>query len=222
MVDRKPNLAAYARVSYFRELHGDLDGALAADARGRVGRRRGARAGRLRARAARRARAAEGPHRRRRAPVPRGAAGRARLPGRRGRPGPGRRRARAPARRPSRGCSASSIGCRCPSYVIALGEAQAAAGRRAARGADLRARARRDDAAAARRRQRRRRARALRGRPRQRRAGPWLSAAEPGRRLRAFARPTPWGGPCIAQGTRAPRSGGRGARWPSARATRPS
>jgi tetratricopeptide (TPR) repeat protein len=28
MVDRKPNLAAYARVSYFRELHGDLDGAL--------------------------------------------------------------------------------------------------------------------------------------------------------------------------------------------------
>lgn len=30
MVDRKPNLAAYARVSYFRELHGDLAGALAA------------------------------------------------------------------------------------------------------------------------------------------------------------------------------------------------
>jgi pentatricopeptide repeat protein len=30
MVDRKPNLAAYARVSYFRELHGDLDGALSA------------------------------------------------------------------------------------------------------------------------------------------------------------------------------------------------
>jgi tetratricopeptide (TPR) repeat protein len=28
MVDRKPNLAAYARVSYFRELHGDLEGAL--------------------------------------------------------------------------------------------------------------------------------------------------------------------------------------------------
>jgi tetratricopeptide (TPR) repeat protein len=27
-VDRKPNLAAYARVSYFRELHGDLDGAV--------------------------------------------------------------------------------------------------------------------------------------------------------------------------------------------------
>ncbi len=30
MVDRKPNLAAYARVSYFRELHGDLSGALSA------------------------------------------------------------------------------------------------------------------------------------------------------------------------------------------------
>jgi hypothetical protein len=30
MVDRKPNLAAYARVSYLRELHGDLDGAVAA------------------------------------------------------------------------------------------------------------------------------------------------------------------------------------------------
>jgi tetratricopeptide (TPR) repeat protein len=30
MVDRRPDLAAYARVSYFRELHGDLDGAIAA------------------------------------------------------------------------------------------------------------------------------------------------------------------------------------------------
>src|SRR5262249_57894548 len=30
MVDHKPNLAAYARVSYFRELHGDLDGAVSA------------------------------------------------------------------------------------------------------------------------------------------------------------------------------------------------
>jgi tetratricopeptide (TPR) repeat protein len=28
MVDHKPNLASYARVSYFRELHGDLDGAV--------------------------------------------------------------------------------------------------------------------------------------------------------------------------------------------------
>ena len=30
MVDRKPNLAAYARVSYLRELHGDLEGAASA------------------------------------------------------------------------------------------------------------------------------------------------------------------------------------------------
>ncbi|WP_053226904.1 tetratricopeptide repeat protein [Solirubrobacter soli] len=30
MIDRKPNLAAYARVSYLRELHGDLDGAVTA------------------------------------------------------------------------------------------------------------------------------------------------------------------------------------------------
>jgi tetratricopeptide (TPR) repeat protein len=30
MVDRRPDLAAYARVSYFRELHGDLGGALSA------------------------------------------------------------------------------------------------------------------------------------------------------------------------------------------------
>jgi tetratricopeptide (TPR) repeat protein len=30
MVDAKPNLASYARVSYFRELHGDLPGAVAA------------------------------------------------------------------------------------------------------------------------------------------------------------------------------------------------
>jgi tetratricopeptide (TPR) repeat protein len=30
MVDLKPNLASYARVSYMRELHGDLDGAVAA------------------------------------------------------------------------------------------------------------------------------------------------------------------------------------------------
>jgi tetratricopeptide (TPR) repeat protein len=30
MVDRRPDLAAYARVSYFRELHGDLDGAVGA------------------------------------------------------------------------------------------------------------------------------------------------------------------------------------------------
>ncbi|MFN2450656.1 MAG: hypothetical protein ABR508_12865, partial [Candidatus Baltobacteraceae bacterium] len=30
MIDMRPNLASYARVSYYRELHGDLDGALQA------------------------------------------------------------------------------------------------------------------------------------------------------------------------------------------------
>ena len=114
MVDRKPNLAAYARVSYFRELHGDLDGALDAHARGRLRRRRGARAGRLRARAARRARA------RRRAASARPCASTARrsqaVPGyAAGRGRAGRRpTSRAGASRPrSRACSASSIGSRC-------------------------------------------------------------------------------------------------------------
>ena len=40
MVDLKPNLASYARVSYFRELHGDLAGAAAGDAARGLGRRR--------------------------------------------------------------------------------------------------------------------------------------------------------------------------------------
>ena len=51
MIDRKPNLAAYARVSYLRELHGELGGSRGGDA---LRRRRGrSRAGepRLRARA---------------------------------------------------------------------------------------------------------------------------------------------------------------------------
>ena len=40
MVDLKPNLSSYARVSYFRELHGDLRGRGAGDAAGGLGRRR--------------------------------------------------------------------------------------------------------------------------------------------------------------------------------------
>ena len=58
MIDRKPNLAAYARVSYLRELRGDLDGRGGGDALRR--RRRRARGGepRLRARPAGRAGAA--------------------------------------------------------------------------------------------------------------------------------------------------------------------
>ena len=166
MVDRKPNLAAYARVSYFRELHGDLDGALAAmraaasaggaapeqDAyvrallgglelqKGRIG-------------------AAVRQYREALQAVPR-------LPGRRGRPGPGRRRARAPGA----GHRAAAARRR-PAAAAELRHraGRGAGGRGPARGggAELRARARRDDAPAARRRQRRRRARPLRGRPRQ-------------------------------------------------------
>ena len=66
MIDRKPNLAAYARVSYLRELHGDLDGRGGGDAPRR--RRRRPRGGeqRLRARAARRAGAPPRPARPRR------------------------------------------------------------------------------------------------------------------------------------------------------------
>ena len=51
----KPNLAAYARISYFRELHGDLDGAVAGDAARGLGRRRQRRGRGLRPGAARQA-----------------------------------------------------------------------------------------------------------------------------------------------------------------------
>ena len=57
MVDLKPNLDSYARVSYFRELHGDLAGARRGDAAGGLRRRRRAREPRLRADAARQPRA---------------------------------------------------------------------------------------------------------------------------------------------------------------------
>src|SRR4051794_2109426 len=136
MVDRKPDLAAYARVSYFRELHGDLRGAAAAMrlavsagsgtaentasvqallgdlelARGRVG---------PAARAYRQALAL----------VPRYAAagaGLARVEAARGDlPAAIRRLSGVVARPPP------------PQYVVALGEAELAAGRRAAARRDL-------------------------------------------------------------------------------------
>ena len=130
MVDLKPNLASYARVSYFRELHGDLRGAtdamrLAVAAGGDAPENiayvqtllgdlelvRGA-LGAARAR------------------VPRGA--------RRASPDYAGRRRRARARRDARagelrrgdpaGCARWSRGCRCPSTSIALGETELAAG----------------------------------------------------------------------------------------------
>ena len=115
LVDLKPNLTAYARVSYFRELYGDLPGAVdamqrAVSAGGPVPEnvayvqallgglelergRLGARAARVRRRAARDA---------------------GLRPGRRGARSPGRR-APATCRTRSRAGGASSTGCRCPS-----------------------------------------------------------------------------------------------------------
>ena len=128
MVDLKPNLASYARVSYFRELHGDLDGALeamrlAVSAGGDAPRtsptcRRcsatwSSSAGALGA--------AERAYRTRARALSRLRAGRGRAGARRGRPRRPRRRdpryRRVVARLPL------------PEYVIALGEAELAAGR---------------------------------------------------------------------------------------------
>ena len=138
MIDRKPNLAGYARVSYLRELRGDLRG-----------RRRGDAAGRRRGRAGaenvayvsallgelerRRGRERRGAARVRRALAavpgfPAAEAGLARLDG----------GTRAAAAR-------SSSGCPLPEYVIALGEAELAAGGPGRR--TLRARLRRAAAA---------------------------------------------------------------------------
>ena len=130
MVDRKPNLSGYARVSYLRELHGDLDGAaeamrLAVDAGGpaaengayvsallgELERRRGRRGAGRRAFEAR-------------------ARARARLAGGRRRASRGSRAARARDR-----AAAVVERLPLPEYVIALGETELAAGRDAARGA---------------------------------------------------------------------------------------
>ena len=63
MVDLKPNLDSYARVSYFRELHGDVPGAIEAMRLRGLRRRRRAREPRLRADAARQPRAGARPRR---------------------------------------------------------------------------------------------------------------------------------------------------------------
>jgi tetratricopeptide (TPR) repeat protein len=131
MVDRKPDLAAYARVSYFRELHGDLEGAveamrLAASAGGEAAENvayvqallGGLELQRGRPRAARRA------YRRAQADVPEhlpAEAGLARVDAAAGRLDAAVRRLRRVVDR-----------LPLPEYVIALGEAEIAAGRRAA------------------------------------------------------------------------------------------
>ena len=138
MVDLKPNLDSYARVSYFRELHGDLAGAVAGDAAGRLGGRRRAEnlayvqtlLGNLELARGRDSRGASAPTAWRSSRYPGYApaqAGLARVdaeprrPGRRDPPLPrgGRR------------------GCRCRSTWSALAEAELAAGRRAAAREDL-------------------------------------------------------------------------------------
>ena len=136
MIDRKPNLAGYARVSYLRELHGDLDGRGGGDAPRRRRRRPGGGEQRLRARAARRARAPPRPATR--------AARRAFGAGARARARPSAAAEAGLARLERAGTRSrlrrgSSSGCRCPSTSIALGEAELAAGDTAAR-RDLRAR----------------------------------------------------------------------------------
>ena len=132
MIDAKPTLAGYARVSYLRELHGDLDGAVAA---------------------MRRAIAAGGPvrgERRRRAVAARRARARARAPGGgahrlpdRARRGARATRRRRPASRRLAAASGDLDGAvrrwralaerlPLPEYVIGHGEALLAAGERGA------------------------------------------------------------------------------------------
>ena len=113
--DLRPGLPAYARVSYLRELRGDLRRRRAGDGTGRRRRRRRARERGRRPGAARRPRGGAGPARARRARLRRGARRRAGLPAGAGRPRAARGRPRRPARRDPRRCAASSRGCRCPS-----------------------------------------------------------------------------------------------------------
>ena len=219
MVDLKPNLAAYARVSYFRELHGDLDGALRRDVAGgqRGGRGDGER--RLRAQPARQPAACSGAGR-----PPRG--GRtvqtlARLPDHvpaqvgAARVDAAQRPAgrRHPAPEPRRGAPAAA-------------RARHRAGRGRARrrpdgGRPAHARARRRPAPAARSRgrQQRRRARALRGRPRQLAAGASSWPGGRGRPRRACDRPTPSAGRSHARGGPPRACAGRAGRCGSARPT---
>ena len=143
----KPDLAAYARVSYFRELHGDLDGAVDGDA---------ARASPPAASAAR-----TSPTCRRcsaTSSLPAGARARPATPTAsrcrafpatprpHGRARPARRGARRPGASRRSPASGRRRGCRCPSTWSLLGEAELAAGRARGRAARPRARARRSSA----------------------------------------------------------------------------
>ena len=220
MVDLQPNLASYARVSYLRELHGDLPGALYA-MRLAVSSGGGApenvayvqtllgnllfEAGDLRA-----ARAAyEQALRASRATCP---------------PAPDLPRSTRPGAAGSRrsgACATRSPGCPCPSTWCQLGETEQAAGRRRRRAARSGARRRRGDAAAGKRRQHRRRPGPVRGQPRQpgprHHAGPARVGAGAQRALGRLA-----GLGADSRGRRGPASRGRDARCAWARSTRPS
>ena len=130
--DLRPGLPAYARVSYLRELHGDLAGAARRDGAGRRRRRRRARERRRRPGAPRRPRGGARAARARAARdyaealagvpgFPPALAGRARLAAARG-----DMRPRSPR------CAASSSGCRCPSTRSRSASCELAAGRPAA------------------------------------------------------------------------------------------
>ena len=130
MVDAKPNLSAYARVSYLRELHGDLAGRGERDATRRRGRRAGAGERRRRPGAARRPRAG---------PRPTGAARAAYESALARRPSyvpaavaglrPAGRRHEADLARAIRRWRPLVARLPLPEYVIGLGEAELAAGR---------------------------------------------------------------------------------------------
>ena len=191
MIDRKPNLAAYARVSYLRELNGDLEGAasamrLAVAAGGPAPENNAyvlALLGELERRLGREA-AARRAFGMALALVPRFAAaeaGLARLES---------RRAGASLAAPMRRLRGVVDTLPLPEYVVALGETSSPPGDTPRRARGPRAGRGRAAAAARRRRRRRRRARGLRGRPRLAGEGGRRSPGAAGTRRRACARPT--------------------------------
>ena len=219
LVDAKPTLAGYARVSYLRELHGDLDGAVAAMRRavaaGGAARESAAsvhallgglelaRGDLAAARRAQRAALAAVPD------YPAALAGLARLAAARGDLAAAGRRWQALAER-----------LPLPEYVVALGETRLAQGR--ARGRPARVPPRRRRAPPARRRRRRhgRRDGRLRGRPRRAPAGTGARAPRLARGARRAGRGRDGLGADARRARPRPGCAGRTARSRSAAATR--
>ena len=129
------------------------------------------------------------------------------LPGvraRAGRPREGGRGARAAGPSRSRACGTSWRDCRCPQYVIALGEDELAAGHRAAAARDLALVGAERRLLAANGREHRHRDRAVRGRPRLARRARWRWRGARAPRRPACARPTRWAGRSRRAAGRAP------------------